>query len=156
MRLSVRFQTVLYGVLALLFVTGAAWIEVDRTAWPETATYLLRLHGGAAMATLVLLGALLPIHVRIGWRRGRNRASGTVMLVSNAILVVTAFGLYYTGSETLRQWTNDLHIAIGLGLPVLVAAHVVLGRRARGPRRASGGPPSVRVDSRARPPRSSA
>jgi cation transport ATPase len=105
---------------------------VDRATRPETATYLLRLHGAAAMAMLVLLGALLPLHVRVGWRRRRNRASGAVMLVSNAILVVTAFGLYYTGSETLRQWTSDLHLAIGLGLPVLLAGHIVLGRRTRG------------------------
>ncbi len=119
MRLSVRFQTTLYLVVAMLLITGVAWLAVDRAVWPETATYLLRLHGGAAMAMLVVLGALLPLHVRIGWRRGRNLVSGIAMLASNGILVLTAFGLYYAGSDA------------GLALPVLVGGHVALGWRSR-------------------------
>jgi small-conductance mechanosensitive channel len=122
---------VLYAVVAVLFVTGAAWIALDRAVWPETSTSLLRLHGGAAMAMLVLLGALLPVHARVGWRRGKNQASGLVMLAVNTVLVVTAFGLYYTGSEVLRRWTSELHILVGFALPLLVAGHVLLGRRAR-------------------------
>lgn len=131
MRLSFRFRAVLYLVVTALFGTGAAWIAVDRAAWPETATYLLRLHGGAAMAMLVLLGALLPLHVRVGWRRGRNRISGILMLASNAVLVGTAFGLYYLGSDTVRHWTSETHTALGFALPLLIAAHVLLGRRGR-------------------------
>ena len=156
MRLSARFRAVLYGVVAVLFVTGAAWIAVDRAVWPKTATYLLRLHGGAAMAMLVLLGALLPLHVRIAWRRGKNLASGIGMLGSNAILVMTAFGLYYTGSETLRRWSSELHIAIGLGLPLLVAGHALLGRRSRRAAARERLARAVRAGSRARPPRTSA
>src|SRR5262250_2874423 len=87
-RLSVRFRVTLYSIVAVLFVTGVAWIALDRAVWPETSTYLLRLHGGAAMVMLVLLGALLPLHMRIAWRRRRNRASGLVMVVANAVLVV--------------------------------------------------------------------
>jgi cation transport ATPase len=122
---------VLYLVIAVLFVTGAAWVAVDRAVWPETATYLLRLHGGAAMAMLVLLGALLPLHVRVGWRRRRNRGSGALMLAANAILVATAFGLYYEGSDALRHWTSELHIALGFALPLAVVGHVLRGRRSR-------------------------
>lgn len=131
MRLSTRFRAVLYLGVAVLFVTGAVWVGLDRTMWPETSTYLLRLHGGAAMAMLVLLGTLLPLHVRLGWRRKRNVTSGTVMLSSNAILVGTAFGLYYAGSDTVRHWTSVLHIAVGFVLPLVVAGHVHLGRRGR-------------------------
>jgi cation transport ATPase len=120
---------VLYLVIAVLFITGAAWVAVDRAVWPETATYLLRLHGGAAMAMLVLLGALLPLHVRVGWRRRRNRGSGALMVAANAILVATAFGLYYAGSDALRHWTSDLHIALGFALPLAVAGHVLRGRK---------------------------
>lgn len=135
MRLSLRFRGVLYLVIAVLFVTGAAWVAVDRAGWPETATYLLRLHGGAAMAMLVLLGALLPLHVRVGWRRRRNRGSGALMLAANAILVATAFGLYYAGSDALRHWTSELHIALGFALPLAVVGHVLRGRRDRGANR---------------------
>ncbi len=131
MRLSARFRATLYAVVAVLFVTGTVWLALDRAVWPETSTYLLRVHGGAAMAMLVLLGALLPLHMRIAWRRRRNLASGLVMLGANAVLGLTAFGLYYTGSETLRHWTSDLHLVIGFALPVLIVGHVVLGHRSR-------------------------
>lgn len=121
----------LYAVGGILLVTGLAWLVVDRAIWPETGTLLLRLHGGAAMAMLVLLGTLLPLHVRFGWRRGRNVASGIFMLATNGILIVTAFGLYYAGSDALRHWTSVLHVVAGLALPALVAGHVALGRRSR-------------------------
>jgi hypothetical protein len=82
------------------------------------------------MLFLLLLGALVALHIRIGWRLENNRLSGSVMLAVNAVLVVTAFGLYYAGSETLRLWISDIHVAAGLALPTLLALHAVLGRRA--------------------------
>jgi hypothetical protein len=135
-RLSLRFQAALYTAVAVLFVTGVVWLAVDRAVWPELATDLLRVHGGAAMVMLVLLGALLPLHARIGWRRGRNVASGIVMLGSNALLVLTAFGLYYAGSDTFRYWTSELHVGLGVALPLLIAGHVIVGRRRRAAARA--------------------
>jgi hypothetical protein len=51
------------------------------------------------------------------------------MITFNAILIVTAFGLYYLGSEMLRPWISDVHIAVGLALPLLLFVHVILGRR---------------------------
>jgi hypothetical protein len=87
------------------------------------------IHGGVAMATLLLLGALFPLHVQGSWRRGKNYGSGLVMVTVNALLIVTAFGLYYFGSETLRTWTSDIHIAVGLAFPVLLTAHVAWGKR---------------------------
>ncbi|HKW54676.1 MAG TPA: hypothetical protein VJO12_13365, partial [Stellaceae bacterium] len=132
MRLEPRFRAVLYVVVAVLFGTGAAWLAIDRSkdvgptadAWQNVSAWLLMLHGGAAMLFLLLLGALVALHVRIGWRLGNNRVSGSIMLTLNAVLVVTAFGLYYAGSETLRRWTSDIHIAIGLGLPALLATSI--------------------------------
>ena len=63
------------------------------------------------------------------WRGRLNRVSGSVMLVCNAILIATAFGLYYLGSEATRPLISDLHIAVGLALPLLLALHIWLGRR---------------------------
>jgi hypothetical protein len=136
LRLEPRFRIALYTVVALLFGTGAGWFVIDRLkdaasageAWQETSVWLLMLHGGAAMLFLLLLGALVALHVRVGWRLRNNRVSGTVMLAVNTILVATAFGLYYAGSDTLRRWTSDIHIAVGLGFPLLLALHAFLGR----------------------------
>jgi uncharacterized membrane protein len=33
-----------------------------------------------------------------------NRWNGSVMVVLNAILIITAFGLYYFGGEEARPW----------------------------------------------------
>ena len=86
-------------------------------------------HGGVAMITLLLLGGLFSIHIARAWRARLNRVSGSVMVFCNAVLIVTAFGLYYLGSETLRPLISDLHIVVGLALPFLLALHIWLGRR---------------------------
>jgi 4-amino-4-deoxy-L-arabinose transferase-like glycosyltransferase len=51
------------------------------------------------------------------------------MVICNAVLILTAFGLYYLGAETLRPWASDVHIVAGFALPVLIALHIWLGRR---------------------------
>jgi hypothetical protein len=138
LRLDPRFRFALYGAFALLLLTGAAWLVADPLKdspdgelWQRVSASVLMVHGGAAMATLIFLGALFPLHVRLGWRSRRNRLTGPAMLTVNAVLVLTAFGLYYLGSETLRPWASDLHIVVGFALPALFIAHVVVGRRSR-------------------------
>jgi predicted small integral membrane protein len=136
LRLSPGFRIGLYAAFAALCVSGAGWLLADwlkngagDDVWQESAAYLLMLHGGSAMAILMLLGALAPLHVQRAWRSRRNRATGIAMVTFNVMLIVTAFGLYYLGSETLRSWASDLHIGIGIGLPALLVGHVVAGRR---------------------------
>ena len=125
-------------MVSVLFLSGAIWLLTDRlkhTAagemWSRMSASLLMLHGAAAMLMLVLFGSLMPFHVRVGWRRKRNRTTGIVMLVANAVLIATAFGLYYAGAEALRDWASNLHIGVGIALPALLAVHVVRGRRLR-------------------------
>lgn len=100
--------------------------------WQQTAANLLMLHGGVAMLALMLLGALVPLHLRRAWRARKNRITGTVMATFNAVLIITAFGLYYSGSDVVRPWISRLHYGLGLALPVLFLVHVVWGRRATG------------------------
>ena len=116
--------------MAALFATGLAWWLFDGGS-NGIRVYLIAAHGLAAMAFLIAAGAILGVHVREGWRRRLNRASGSLVLTVASLLIVTAFSLYYVGSETLRGWASALHIVIGLALPLLLGAHVILGRRAR-------------------------
>jgi cation transport ATPase len=127
----------LYAVLALLFLSGAAWacwnylvaspgdFEMSAKAWA------MKVHGAAAMAVLVLIGMLLNAHVRFAWRARRNRANGSVFLGALAVLTITGYGLYYAGGERLRAWTSWIHLGIGLVLPILLLIHIFLGRRTR-------------------------
>lgn len=139
MRLDPRFRVALYLAFSVLFVTGVAWLVTDQMkaapdpgeSWQIASAYLLMTHGATAMAMLMMFGALFPLHMQGNWRRRRNRLTGALMLSSNALLVITSLGLYYAGSETVRPWMSAVHIGAGLCLPVLLFAHVILGRRSR-------------------------
>jgi len=129
----------LFGVLALLFFSGAMWaywnylvssvgdFEMSAKAWA------MKIHGAAAMAILVLVGMLLTGHVRSAWRARRNRANGSLFLGAFGILTVTGYGLYYAGAESLRSWTSWIHLGVGLALPLLLILHIWLGKRTRPP-----------------------
>ena len=138
MRLDPRFRFALYGALALLVLTGAVWLVADAfkdspegELWQRISASMLMIHGGAAMVTLLMLGALFPLHMRLGWRSGRNRITGPAMAAFNAVLIVTAFGLYYSGSDVVRPFMSNLHLVLGFALPALFVVHVLLGRRSR-------------------------
>ena len=137
-RLDPPFRFAVYAAFGVLFISGAAWLVADRIKesseneiWQESAATLLMIHGGTAMVTLMLLGALVPVHVGRAWRARKNRATGIIMALCNAVLIVTAFGLYYLASEALRPWASDIHLAFGLALPVLMLVHVQAGRKQR-------------------------
>jgi cytochrome c biogenesis protein CcdA len=136
LRLKPSFRFAIYAAFAVLFLTGVGWLVADwqkdisgDEIWQQSIAYLLMVHGGAAMVTLLLLGALIPVHVLRAWRSLKNRLSGSAMVTFNAVLIVTAFGLYYLGSETLRPWMSWIHIAAGFSLALLFPLHIYRGRR---------------------------
>ncbi|HYZ34571.1 MAG TPA: hypothetical protein VE684_20080 [Crenalkalicoccus sp.] len=140
MRPSARLRRAIYAILAVLLASGLAWLALDRMPGtgdgftPPLANpalpWLLAAHGTAAMAALLLAGALAPLHVRPAWRSGRNQRSGIPTLAAGVLAVVTAPVLYYAGSDALRGWASDLHIAAGIGLVVALLVHRA-GCRAR-------------------------
>jgi len=71
--------------------------------------WLLKLHGGAAMVFLVLLGTLLRVHIPSGWRSGRNRLSGAGLAGLNLLLIATGWALYHLGSESVRPSLSAVH-----------------------------------------------
>jgi hypothetical protein len=136
LRLSPAFRYAVYATFAILFATGAVWLVADALKdgengefWQQIAATLLMAHGGSAMLTLMMLGALVPIHMRFAWRAGRNLVTGIVMGTVGAILIVTAFGLYYFGAEAGRAVAGDVHTWLGVASPVLLVAHIWWGRR---------------------------
>lgn len=124
-----RHRNISYLVLGLLLVSGVAHFVVHDyfpiqgrfgPAPNPSEIWLLRLHGAAAMATLLVLGTLLPTHVLRFWKQGRNRPAGLGLVVVMSLLIVSGYGLYYFGGATIRAWTRDAHIVIGLlALPAL-------------------------------------
>ena len=135
LKLSQRHRRWFYGVFGVLFLSGTAWWvlkwrteEADPTSWVAT---LAKIHGGAAMLALVVLGTLVPMHIRRGWRIRRNRLAGATLTVACGLLVVSGYLLYYAGGESLRKTATYIHEFLGVGLPLLIAWHIARGRRSR-------------------------
>src|SRR4051812_37345140 len=130
-RLSRPFQGMVYLSFGVLLATGAAWMyaqgRLEDEGWETIPRLLMKIHGGAAMVGLLVLGALTA-HVMRGWKAARNRLSGAVLVAANGFLLGTGYGLYYAGGEALRAWISRWHSWIGLGLGVLLPAHVIAGR----------------------------
>ncbi|QOZ30516.1 hypothetical protein XH92_01295 [Bradyrhizobium sp. CCBAU 53421] len=126
----------MYAAFAALLLTGVGWLVADwqknidgAEIWQQVAANLLMVHGGVAMLALLLLGALVPVHLLRAWRSRKNRISGSIMATFNAALIVTAFGLYYLGSEVVRPWMSWIHLSAGLVLSLMFPLHIWLGRR---------------------------
>jgi hypothetical protein len=136
LRLNNLFRNAVYGAYAVLFLSGALWLLADglkgspeAEMWQSISANLLMIHGGVAMLTLMLIGALVPVHGLRAWRAGKNRITGAAMASLTGVLIVTAFGLYYLGSEYLRPWLSNIHLAAGCALPIQLIAHIYFGRR---------------------------
>ena len=92
-------------------------------------SWALKLHGLASMISLVVLGTLLPLHVRRGWHSRRNRTSGSGLLAVMLLLTLSGYALYYTSHESIRSLASFGHKWIGLLLPVVISVHIWIGRR---------------------------
>ncbi len=129
--LSRPFQAAVYVSFGVLLLTGAGWMfaqtRLEDQAWERLPRLLLRIHGGAAMAALLVLGALAT-HIRRGWTADKNRLSGALLIALNAFLIATGYGLYYAGDEAFREWLSRWHAWIGVGTFIVLPAHVIAGR----------------------------
>jgi len=128
--LSRPFQAAVYVSSGALLLTGAGWMfahaRTDEQEWASIPPLLMKIHGGAAMLALLVLGALVT-HIRRAWKANTNRLSGALLIALNAFLIVTGYGLYYAGDEGLRAWLSRWHAWIGLGTFILLPAHVIAG-----------------------------
>lgn len=138
-------QLAVYISFGVLLATGIAWLAFDN--WVRVAgefgpehhpaeRLALIAHAVAAYAFLVIVGAMIPVHIPLGWNRRRNLVTGVTLVAVFVLLGLTALGLYYVGDDVLRGWTSLIHWAVGLAaLPALVV-HVLRGRAAITPPRA--------------------
>ena len=132
LRLSLFTEFFVYLVFGILLVTGIAWMvfQARLDEGNHVSSLMLKLHGGAAMISLILLGALIN-HMRKGWKSRKNRTSGLTLILAILFLVVTGYGLYYAGDEQLRTLISQWHSWVGLGIVLLLPAHVLIGRAFR-------------------------
>jgi cation transport ATPase len=146
LRLNPVTEFLVYLVFGVLLVTGVVWMwaQTSLDEGNQGSSLMMKLHGATAMAALILLGALIN-HVRKGWKARKNRSSGITLLLVILFLVVTGYGLYYAGDEQLRSLISRWHTWIGLGISLLIPAHVLIGRALRRKRSKPGRSYELRV-----------
>jgi len=133
MRLGLWQKIAVFATTAVVGVTGLLWLVLHDMFDDELgdATHvLLMLHGISSYAILVVIGSLLPRHVRLGWLRRRNLMTGITVTVVMTVLAATGLALYY-GSEELHTPVKWLHVVFGLGCFALFPAHAFLTARSR-------------------------
>ncbi len=129
-----------YVTFAVLFVTGVAWsvlhdglprLGYDALSELPIVPMLLELHGAAAMLVLIVLGSLIPKHIQWAWNGRLNRFTGGLVLATQALFIGTGYALYYAGDEAFRVYASNVHLVLGLGFPLVLVGHVIVGRRHR-------------------------
>lgn len=139
---SVRFSRPLkiwfYAIWGVLFVTGIVWLVINffvpaqddfDSVFIGIKTWLMRSHGAAAMAVLVLFGYLMPQHMMRAWAQQRNRVTAVVVVALSVIFILSGFGLYYSGSESMRAGMSNVHSLAGIIFPFALMWHIYKGRR---------------------------
>jgi hypothetical protein len=139
-RLTSGHRQWVYWPAAVLFASGALWLvfhyflptqgEFGPAPHP-LEHWWLRLHGGAAMLALLVVGSLVPIHIRRGWHQRRNLPLGIALSATLLLLTLSGYALYYFGSEEARPWISMLHWGVGIASPLALVWHVASGRRLR-------------------------
>ena len=129
--------TMLAGLLmsAVLLIPNTLEMRLDVDV-PIHVTGNYRLFGAVVHSltgflSMGLLGALIPLHIRLGWRRRINRFSGCTLLIIFALLLFSAIGIYYIGNPDLSRFVSLFHTLVGLTLILFFIWHSVQGQRIR-------------------------
>ena len=135
-RLGHWHERSVYVTTGLVIVSGVLWLVFhyfmrvpgEFGAQPHPLEYWwLRLHGAAAMLSLISLGSMLPVHVRRAWELRKNIATGLIMSAVLLVLITTGYALYYFAGGG-RIWISFVHWGLGLTLPLALGWHVWSGQ----------------------------
>jgi hypothetical protein len=136
-RFSWQLRFWFYNIFGVLFLSGILWwgmhyLTLSNETMNETfgwlKPWLMRIHGATAMASLIMLGFLIPRHMQRGWAQDRNRLTAVGLVSGCLFLILSGYGLYYCGDETLRAWLSSAHSASGVLLPMILVWHIISGR----------------------------
>ena len=148
MRLGFWQKSAIFSTAAAVGFSGLLWFvlhDVMSAASDEMADIahmLLVLHGVSSYALLLVVGSLLPVHVRSGWQRRRNLTTGLTVTGAIAILGATALVLYY-GGEEMHAPAKWLHLIFGFACFAVFPAHAFLGERSPAAATNAAGSPAV-------------
>jgi heme A synthase len=135
-----RFVAVLWTTIAATWVSGVLLAPTTlalrggaELPWRLAAAArvgVVTLHVAAALVLVAVCGALWSVHMRAGWRQGRQRASGTTTATLMVALAATGIAVLYAGSERLADAAALLHLGAGAALVAPLAWHRATPSRA--------------------------
>ena len=141
-RLALKFPNWARAVfslsLLLSLVTGLLWFclgrwgQVEGEFGPEKHPWLAslaKLHGAGAFIAMISFGMVLAGHVPVAWRTKWSRRSGMLTVAVIWISIFTAYGLYYSGDDALREKLVWIHLGSGMAIPISIVGHIWSGRR---------------------------
>ena len=130
-RLPRVLRATLYGVGALLWVSGAVWL-VLHYVYPQSTPFgplpnpweapLMRAHGIIAVCGVFLIGWMMAAHVTARWASERNRRSGLTLAGAALLLIMSGYALYYTTGSP-HDAAAFAHETIGVLSAVVALAH---------------------------------
>ena len=137
-KISKPWRRALYAALATSWCSGivffvlSRWVRVEGEFGPERHPLqfpFLQLHGGAAFVMMMFLGALFIGHVANTWPIKKQHPMGLTMAIVAALMVISAWLLYYLANEDVRAWVANIHAAMGFLLPAILVIHIHRARR---------------------------
>jgi len=137
-RLSPAQRLCIYGTVGALWLTGCAWLVLDRYfvrhgsfgAMPHPwEPPLLLLHGIIAILSMYLFGWITARHVMRWWPAGMRRVSGGGLAAFIAILIVSGFALFFLTDDGWIRYSAVSHEVLGLAVTVFAIRHWIYRRR---------------------------
>lgn len=120
-----------HSIFIICAVSGILYLLAHEFALKALAVEnhsLLVVHGFAAYFFTLLFGAVMPNHIKAGWKSKRNKISGSLMITVMSLLLISGLFLYY--GDVTREAALWVHWVIGVGLVLLFPFHFIAGRRA--------------------------
>lgn len=131
-RLPRWLHRLLIGSGGLLLLSGLGWELLHDTLGAGSAEFalphpgehwLMRLHGLVALAFLLALGGLGPVHLPRGWRSQRNRLTGLLLIGTSLLLIGSGYALSYFAGDASRRVIGLAHTVVGVTMALLLLLH---------------------------------
>ncbi len=122
-----------YLAISSLFMSGilfaipfyADFFFANEITFTPSASLLMRIHGAMAMVLLIVFGGIWQLHINSRIKNKKQRSSGLSFIVMLLVLILTAYGLYYSGSIEWREVISHIHTLFGILLILPMCWHVI-------------------------------
>jgi hypothetical protein len=115
-------------VFLLTFFSGIIWLILRHfyfTEYENFGSKILAIHGVCGLILTFIFG-IVWTHAKhkLKIKQKKNRKSGLLLLTLFSIIILSGAGLYYIGSESVRNFTSIVHWLLGVISLIGIIIHV--------------------------------